>query len=183
MESDSRVNGRGTDLEKARSEFYHEKRTILSQKEDFSRKGSIDAPIVDLINKVNRFDEYCTTSSCSGRIVIFAQPSPEFCDTRQHELNGDAVDSATEQVLNYKAKKRGCNWLHVTHDLILRGTVQDIIDLVQRNCDEILNQQEKQMIVLKFEPFILHVRAATIEGAKSLMVAGISSGEASISRR
>ena len=37
---------------------------------DMSRKGFIDEDILDLINKINKNPNYCTTSSCSGRIVL-----------------------------------------------------------------------------------------------------------------
>ena len=38
---------------------------------DFSPKGSIDAPIVQLVDFVNDLPDFVTTSSCSGRISVF----------------------------------------------------------------------------------------------------------------
>jgi tRNA wybutosine-synthesizing protein 3 len=38
---------------------------------DKSPKGSIDAPITELIHAINAHDDYVTTSSCSGRIALF----------------------------------------------------------------------------------------------------------------
>ena len=38
---------------------------------DRSKKGSLDAPIVDLIHYINTLDNFVTTSSCSGRFAIF----------------------------------------------------------------------------------------------------------------
>lgn len=49
--------------------FDIDKKNILS-KEDKSKKGSIDGPIIKLVNKINRLDNYYTTSSCSGRIML-----------------------------------------------------------------------------------------------------------------
>lgn len=43
-------------------------------KVDKSPKGSLDAPIQDLVAHVNRTDAWFTTSSCSGRISLFLQP-------------------------------------------------------------------------------------------------------------
>ena len=43
---------------------------------DLSRKGSVDEPIKDLVEFINSLDSYFTTSSCSGRIIVFAD-SPE----------------------------------------------------------------------------------------------------------
>lgn len=37
---------------------------------DMSRKGSIDEPILDLVSFINNQQNYFTTSSCSGRIIV-----------------------------------------------------------------------------------------------------------------
>ncbi|KAG8173275.1 hypothetical protein JTE90_011161 [Oedothorax gibbosus] len=60
------------------------------QKSDLSRKGSIDAKIVELVNFINKEDCYVTTSSCSGRISVFS---------------------------NSELKKKGCNWMLISHDV------------------------------------------------------------------
>lgn len=38
---------------------------------DFSPKGGLDAPIEELVNWVNAQPDWCTTSSCSGRITLY----------------------------------------------------------------------------------------------------------------
>ena len=38
---------------------------------DFSFKGSVDAPIVELVHFLNSLQDYFTTSSCSGRVSVF----------------------------------------------------------------------------------------------------------------
>ena len=40
---------------------------------DFSRKGSIDRAVEKLVNKINRGNNYYTTSSCSGRIILLTE--------------------------------------------------------------------------------------------------------------
>ena len=49
--------------------FQQRKKDILSKK-DKSYIGKWDEKIKDLCNKINSLDNYYTTSSCSGRIVI-----------------------------------------------------------------------------------------------------------------
>ena len=49
--------------------FDRQKKQTL-EGDDQSRKGSIDAPIVDLINFINEHNDFFTTSSCSGRISV-----------------------------------------------------------------------------------------------------------------
>lgn len=43
--------------------------------QDFSRKGSVDEPIKDLVEFINVHNQYFTTSSCSGRILVIAENS------------------------------------------------------------------------------------------------------------
>ena len=45
------------------------KRDTLAKK-DKSKKGSIDKPIIPLIEKINSHKDYFTTSSCSGRTIV-----------------------------------------------------------------------------------------------------------------
>ncbi|MBN1544309.1 hypothetical protein JW898_02490 [Candidatus Woesearchaeota archaeon] len=53
--------------------FEAEKRTFL-EKEDKSVKGSIDSHIKCLCDLINSNQDYYTTSSCSGRIVLIKVP-------------------------------------------------------------------------------------------------------------
>ncbi len=56
--------------------FDNEKRCFL-RKLDKSRKGAIDTPVQKLISLINSFDDYYTTSSCSGRITLMTAPPPK----------------------------------------------------------------------------------------------------------
>ncbi|MBI4153290.1 hypothetical protein HY497_02090 [Candidatus Woesearchaeota archaeon] len=49
------------------------KKNALSRK-DKSNKGSVDEPIRKLIDKINALGNYYTTSSCSGRVVLWVEP-------------------------------------------------------------------------------------------------------------
>ena len=40
---------------------------------DKSKKGSYDAPIQDVVDFINNCSCYFTTSSCSGRVVVFEE--------------------------------------------------------------------------------------------------------------
>ena len=52
-----------------RDSFLQRKTAVLS-KLDKSSIGGWDEPIVSLCNKINGFDDFYTTSSCSGRIIV-----------------------------------------------------------------------------------------------------------------
>lgn len=59
------------------------------RKSDLSRKGSVDAPIVDFLHNLNAHPDYVSLSSCSGRIIIF--------------VSSDNI-------------KKGCTWILVKHE-------------------------------------------------------------------
>ncbi|CAF2747525.1 unnamed protein product [Rotaria sp. Silwood2] len=65
---------------------------LSNDKEDLSRKHSIDDYIVNLINQINNHNDYYTSSSCSGRTIVFSSTP--------------TVTSST---------KSDCQWLYVTH--------------------------------------------------------------------
>ena len=52
--------------------FEKQKQQQLSR-QDFSKKGSIDRRIAGLVRKINASDNYYTTSSCSGRILLLTE--------------------------------------------------------------------------------------------------------------
>ena len=73
------------------------------KKDDKSSKGSIDPKIEELCNKINTLDDYYTTSSCAGRIVLLKIPESR--------------------------KKNEFEWLYTTHQ---EATLEDIKKALQR---------------------------------------------------
>jgi len=67
----------GVDLEKIERYFETYKKNTLGKlsKEDRSKKGCVDKDIRGLIDKINSFDDFYTTSSCSGRIMLIDKSS------------------------------------------------------------------------------------------------------------
>ncbi|KAK9916814.1 hypothetical protein WJX75_007384 [Coccomyxa subellipsoidea] len=76
---------------------------------DKSRAGGVDAPIADLVALLNAWPNIFTTSSCSGRVSVFAEPT-------------DATRAAG---------KKGGEWIYVTHGI---ADADEIISLVQSGC-------------------------------------------------
>lgn len=66
---------------------------LAEDKEDLSRKHSIDDYIVNLIHRINQHPDYYTSSSCSGRTLVL---------------------SSTPIVTS--SSKSDCQWLYVTHE-------------------------------------------------------------------
>ncbi|XP_047445528.1 tRNA wybutosine-synthesizing protein 3 homolog isoform X2 [Mugil cephalus] len=67
---------------------------------DMSKKGSVDQDIEHVVSLLNSCEEYFTTSSCSGRIIL--------------------IDGAPE---NSEVQKQNCVWLFVSHQ---KCTVDDL---------------------------------------------------------
>lgn len=58
-------------------EFERQKSKSLSGV-DNSRKGSVDEPIIELVEFINGCEDLFTTSSCSGRVAVISQVRPNF---------------------------------------------------------------------------------------------------------
>jgi len=147
--------------------FEKRKKDVLG-KMDKSSKGGFDEKIVKLCEKINRFDNYYTTSSCAGRVVII-------------------VD---------KEKKEENLFLKVYHDLIsfeeLKKDLNKIISFLPthpKNSCSLRLQNNKQLtknssinyvkglssalardnlIKFKQEQCILHVACASLKDAQKL---------------
>ena len=79
---------------------------------DLSPKGSVDAPIRDLIGEINSLESLVTTSSCSGRISVFLEG---------RKADSDAVDPAgkgEESRAGPGGKGGGGAWLFISHEPI-----------------------------------------------------------------
>ena len=111
---------------------------------DLSRKGSIDAPIVDLTQIINNHPDLFTLSSCSGRIVVLRESSES------------------------GVRKAGCDWLLVSHDHL--GCDQVISTLASRDTSV------PGCVVIKFEPFVLHVQCRDLDMGRSVVTAASESG-------
>src|SRR5262245_39549957 len=101
---------------------------------DNSPKASVDTAALPIIALLNSHPHYVTTSSCSGRLVVFAE----------------AIGASGEQD----------GWLLVAHEEV---EDQAFGALGFAESEQPLEYGDMSTLVsLKFEPFILHVEAATI---------------------
>jgi tRNA wybutosine-synthesizing protein 3 len=116
---------------------------------DKSPEGTLDAPIIPLLNTLNHHPSYFTTSSCSGRVSILAQP--------KHSTT-----------INKKA--RGGAWLFVSHDPADPDSVLSLLFPTEAT------QQPESELVLRFEPLIIAVECKDLSSAQSLVSIAISSG-------
>lgn len=123
------------------------KRNTLG-KLDKSPKGSIDAPIEALVHTINGTRDYVTTSTCSGRISLFATsaaPPP----------SGPG------------------RWLLVSHELIAMADLEIALcdEALARAGHDGLTE-----VMMKVEPAILHVQCRSIEAGVELLRIAIAHG-------
>ena len=116
------------------------KRNALS-KLDKSPKGSLDEPTAPLVHDINRHPDYVTTSSCSGRVSLFAT----FGDERN----------------------RGGRWLFVQHATV---TIREVTDALTPPPTQPATPPP-ELVLFKHEPGILHVQCRHLEAAKRLLQA------------
>lgn len=74
---------------------------------DQSRKGGVDADIVPLVCLLNGLQQFFTTSSCSGRIIL--------------------IDGSSERS---EVQKQNCQWLFVSHQ---KCTAEEVISALGRS--------------------------------------------------
>ncbi|KAG4146669.1 hypothetical protein ERO13_D05G173300v2 [Gossypium hirsutum] len=139
--------------------------SLSSNEADKSPKGSLDTPIIPLINALNNHLSYFTTSSCSGRISILSQPKPN-----------PSSNNPT------KKKARGGTWLFITHDT---ADSDSVISILFSDSTKLIQDSE---LVFRFEPLIIAVECRDLSSAQSLVSLAIAcgfreSGITSVSKR
>ncbi|XP_007947817.1 tRNA wybutosine-synthesizing protein 3 homolog [Orycteropus afer afer] len=96
-----------------RSAEFRKRKAQCLGKADLSRKGSVDDGVVELVQLLNSQDQFFTTSSCAGRILLL-----------DGGINGFAV------------QKQNCCWLLVTHKPCIKEDV--IVALKKASGDAVL---------------------------------------------
>ncbi|KMT04175.1 hypothetical protein BVRB_8g186230 [Beta vulgaris subsp. vulgaris] len=119
-----------------------------STETDKSPKGTIDTPIIPLLNTINNHPSYYTTSSCSGRISIFS-----------HLPN----------------KPKGGTWLFISHHPVNPTSILTLLFPESPHSDE-STQPDSSELVFRFEPLIIAVECKDVGAAQFLVSLAISCG-------
>lgn len=129
---------------------------LSSPAPDKSPKGGVDAAIAPLLDALNSHPGLFTTSSCSGRISVLAQPSPQ------------------SQPGNPKPKKkaRGGGWVYVSHDPADPDAVVELL-FGRRGGG---GGEGGEELVFRFEPMIVAVECRDAAAAAALVAAAVGAG-------
>ncbi|KAL9131141.1 MAG: hypothetical protein Q9217_000842 [Psora testacea] len=170
---------------------------------DASPKGSVDAAIRPLIDRINALDGVVTTSSCAGRVSIFlegkkgrlsgagvkgdgnklqeTEAEVEVEDARETEIEGEETGQRQSAVPG--GKGRGGRWLFVSHEPIKpskQGGLAEFLGRATEQCNhtKITSQHTDSMRLIRFlfEPMILHIMTASLHHAQPILAAAINAG-------
>lgn len=120
----------------------------LSEGGDKSIKGLVDSAVVTIVKLLNEDENYYTTSSCSGRIIVL----------------GSNLGSTHKT-----QKKKNLKWEEVHHNVLYNTDA--FIDRVLA-----VNPSHHERITFKFEPFIMHIRCANVEASQRLLTVALAAG-------
>ena len=114
---------------------------------DRSKKGSLDAPIRDLVRLLNASQNAFTTSSCSGRVALFAEPPARAPGEK---------------------KGKGGEWVHVSHEC---ADADAVWEALQKYLTAGAGgaQASRQPLTFRFDPFILAAECRSLSDAQGLV--------------
>ena len=92
-------------------DFLKNKKQTLTKLEDAKRQGLVDEDIISILDSINSFDDYYTSSSCYGRIVLLE--IPEIGDKKNAKWLGKWHRKIkTEEILDaFKKANKGQIWI------------------------------------------------------------------------
>lgn len=98
--------------------FLQKKRHILedlnSPLPDLSPKGGPDVQILPLLKLINQHELLVTTSSCAGRVAVYAEGVR--LKNSKHEKDQEDENELETSAVMVGGKGGGGRWLYVTHD-------------------------------------------------------------------
>jgi tRNA wybutosine-synthesizing protein 3 len=137
--------------------------TLYAYGVDKSPKGSIDAPIRELVDLINKHPSFATLSSCSGRIALFdpVRADPIECETEYEEHTSHSHSDRIE------SGKGSGGWLFVSHEPVEVNSMETLFRSGLR---------EGHTCSFRLEPMLLHIAAANLERGQQLMKLALALG-------
>ncbi len=171
--------------------FTQRKQSILSRMDKSSMKRW-DKKIIPLCNKINKSKNYCTTSSCSGRVVLMIdqeKKSPNLFLALSHDLISfkwikENIDKIMNQANNLESNISRSSSSEIYANKASNFKVEKSISMITgfnrgkswHKPD--LKQRKNFPMEIKFkcEPIILHVICRDLNSAVSLLEKAKKSG-------
>tara|TARA_Y100000310_G_scaffold325213_1_gene388364 strand:- start:284 stop:967 length:684 start_codon:yes stop_codon:yes gene_type:complete len=149
--------------------FSIRKKDILS-KSDKSSIGGWDEKIKDLCDKINSFENYYTTSGCSGRVVLMIDDDEKksglFIKVWHDKISFEELKKAINEIMRLKSAASPTT----TPKLVAHSRSQINKSI---NEDSLVNNSKNNRATLervkfKMEPCILHVACKNLDDAQKL---------------
>lgn len=170
------------------NKFQQRKKNTLS-KEDKSFIGKWDEKIAPLCKKINSFENYYTTSSCSGRILLMIDAEKKgkdlFIFVSHKKISFKQLKEELENLVCSKAAHNIGSESAFGQDSSLGKKVKVITNL---KIKKTIGGGEKEVITtaslsepnlkikFKLEPCILHIACETLEDAEKIYEMGKNAG-------
>ena len=132
--------------------FDNEKKTFL-EKGDRSKKGSIDARVIPILNILNVHPDYYTTSSCSGRVYLW-RGSGKKNETEWLKVSHELIDDDFFIIDNAD----GLVWLRV-EPFILHVACRDLA-AVHRLLTIVRTQYKKSCLLSLGKKLVIEIRGS-----------------------
>lgn len=160
---------------RSEDEFERRKQDVLS-KLDKSSKGSWDKKIKKLCEKINRENEYYTTSSCAGRVVVMIdreKKGPGVFLWVSHDLiKFKDLKEVLERISTEKTRPSSPHPpapKRLQTCETTRSPLERINDESGGGNDVEMKLKNNEMIKFKQEPCILHVACGDLKAAQKLV--------------
>lgn len=164
----------------ARQFFDVAKKNALG-KLDKSPKGSLDLPIAGLVQSINRSADYVTTSSCSGRVVLYAAApggrGGRWLLVRHGTVTIAEVDAALLGSPSFDSPENNDGGATAAAPAAPAPPVAPIAPITSAESVEVCGDATPPGVVsLKVEPAILHVLCRDVAAAKRLLQVALRAG-------
>ncbi|KAL9602016.1 MAG: hypothetical protein Q9219_002124 [cf. Caloplaca sp. 3 TL-2023] len=151
---------------------------------DASPKGTLDAAIVPLIERLNGLEGVVTTSSCAGRVSVFVEGGRKRDKGRRKKEGEEEGEEGGRQG---KGKGMGGRWAFVSHERVDKGVDEEdgggegftgMFGMRSRRpgSGKSGSMEDARYVRFAFEPMILHIAAASLAHASPILSAAISAG-------
>ncbi|KAL8716164.1 MAG: hypothetical protein Q9220_000069 [cf. Caloplaca sp. 1 TL-2023] len=157
--------------------------TPTSSYTDASPKGTLDEPIVPLLDRLNALEGVVTTSSCSGRVSVFVEGGGDY-DAEEGKGADEGMREGKEKRVP-GGKGIGGRWVWVSHERVNEGEGDwmgkwGLMGKGSREGregeGEGVREGKTRVVRFAFEPMILHIATASLAHARPLLAAALSAG-------
>lgn len=161
-----------------RDNFLQRKKDVLS-KQDKSFIGGWDEKIIFLCNKINFSENFYTTSSCSGRIVLMIEQEKKseglFLKVWHDKIKFEDLKESLEDLLSPEAQEISCSE-QASPSSSSNKKVKPLTNSFVEHCDEVqcgatnLSRAKRgNLIKFKLESPIVHIACKDLKSASEFL--------------